>query len=349
MLRPIERAHLSFEFVRNIGQEGKNSEVYLARDHQLNADLVIKKISKGSFADPAAYFVEASILYQSEHANVVPVHYACQDEGFIYIAMPFFPNGSLKSLMDSRFLTVREIVRFAIQFLSGLHNIHTKGLIHFDIKPDNILLSKRKEALVSDFGLAKQMDSEGFAEQPISYTKISPPERVEGEGEFSILHDIYQTGVTLYRMCIGDKEFYLQWNSFFENGVFRRDLFMRAVKQGHFPDRTKFPEQIPQRLRAIVRKCMAPEEGNRYQSVLQITNALAEIDGPELDWRYEVAADGTRRWSCVSDGKECFLVVDPQGRSTAKKQNRTNAYTNINAFCKDAITPDDVRTFIETM
>ncbi len=347
MLKPYNRAELVFDFIKEIGFEGKNSNVFLAKDHQLNANLVIKRIKKNGVADPALYFSEASILYQSEHPNVVPVHYACEDKDYIYIAMPFFPNGSLKSLMNQRFLTVREIIRFAVQFLGGLHNIHTKGLIHFDIKPDNILLSKRGEALVADFGLAQRLNPEGSAEQEWSYTRITPPERIAGKKDFTIAHDIYQVGATLYRMCVGDKEFYGQWDTFFDKGVFQHDVFADTVAKGKFPARNKFPEQIPSRLRTIVAKCMAVDEKERYQSVLEIINALSDIDGPELDWFYSVEGDGTRKWFRVEDGKECMLIVDPQNRSVAKKQTAGGKYINLKPYCKDGIDFKGIRDFLQ--
>ena len=348
MLKPYNRAELAFETIREIGAEGKNSTVFLAKDHQLNAELVIKRIAKLTMPDQALYFQEASILYQSEHANVVPVHYACEDKDYIYIAMPYFEKGSLKALLNNRFLTVREIVRLSVQFLSGLHNIHTKGLIHFDIKPDNILLSKRGEALVSDFGLAQQMTPEGVARQDISYQKITPPERLARKADFTVAHDIYQVGATVYRMCVGEKAFHEQWDAFFPGGVPRGDLFVAAVINGTFPDRKRFPEQIPQRLRTIVVKCLAPAEDDRYRSVLEITNALSEIDGPELDWRYDVQPDGTRTWLKVSDGLECILTVDPKGDSIAKKQNKNGVYNNIRANCVKDATSKSIRDFIKS-
>ncbi len=90
----------------------------------------------------------------SAHPNVVQIHYACYDADRIYLAMPYYRKGSVTSLITDKYMTVREIVTVGCQVLSGLHNIHSKGLIHFDVKPDNILLSDRGEALLSDFGLA---------------------------------------------------------------------------------------------------------------------------------------------------------------------------------------------------
>jgi serine/threonine protein kinase len=165
MLKPYKRAEVTFEPILEIGQEGKNSTVHVVNDPNLNAQLVIKTIPKSSL-NVAEYFSESQILYLSSHPNVVPVHYACEDADSIYIAMPYFQKGSLNVLMSNKSLTVREIIKYACQFLSGLHNIHSKRLIHFDVKPDNILLSDSDEALISDFGLSRHTDYSGLAVSP---------------------------------------------------------------------------------------------------------------------------------------------------------------------------------------
>lgn len=91
------------------------------------------------------------------------------DSDHVYVAMPYYRKGSVAGLITGKHMTVREIVTAACQVLSGLHNIHSKSLIHFDVKPDNILLSERMEALISDFGLAKQMNLAGVALQDRLY------------------------------------------------------------------------------------------------------------------------------------------------------------------------------------
>ncbi|PWS22273.1 serine/threonine protein kinase, partial [Enterococcus faecium] len=87
-----------------------------------------------------------------------------------------YAKGSLKKLMSTRHLTVREIVVIGCQVASGLHNVHSKGLIHFDIKPDNILFSDRGEALLSDFGLTRPFNRSGHAEPFGLYGRMVPPE-----------------------------------------------------------------------------------------------------------------------------------------------------------------------------
>ena len=180
MFKPYNKAEVTFDLVREIGTDGQNSRTFVAADHQLNAEIVIKQIAKASLTSPVNFFDESKALYASAHPNVVQIHYACEDADSIYLAMPYYRRGSVKGLITNKHMTVREIVTVGCQMLSGLHNIHSKGLIHFDVKPDNVLLSDRGEALLSDFGLAKQMDLAGLAAQDRFYFKTIPASHDHG-------------------------------------------------------------------------------------------------------------------------------------------------------------------------
>jgi serine/threonine protein kinase len=180
MFKPYNKAEVTFDLVREIGTDGQNSRTFVAADHQLNAEIVIKQIAKATLASPTNFFDESKALYASAHPNVVQIHYACEDADSIYLAMPYYRRGSVKGLITNKHMTVREIVTVGCQMLSGLHNIHSKGLIHFDVKPDNVLLSDRGEALLSDFGLAKQMDLAGLAAQDRFYFKTIPASHDHG-------------------------------------------------------------------------------------------------------------------------------------------------------------------------
>ncbi|WP_235363849.1 serine/threonine-protein kinase [Burkholderia oklahomensis] len=340
MLKADTQAQLCFKLGDEIGSEGKNSTVFRAHDIQMDAQLAIKRITKSSIKDAADYYREASILYMGDHANVVPIHYACEDTDHIYLAMPYYPNGSLNGLLEQRFLTVREIVRYGIQFLSGLHNIHSKKLIHFDIKPDNILLSSRNEALLSDFGLAQRMRVDGKAEPPVSYVKNIPPEALV-ESEHSVAFDIYQVGLTLYRMCCGNDAFYeplKQFKSFAD--------FSAAVQKGAFPDRSTFPAHIPNPLRTLVKKCLSVDVNARYGAIIEVSNALGSIEGNELDWQYEVYPDGGREWTKSVDGREFTLTVTGSGESTATRRTEKTV-SKLKDFCAAKIDEKTIRKFLK--
>ena len=232
--------------------------------------------------------------------------------------MPYYVNGSLKQLMSRGFLTIRQIVVFATQFLSGLHHIHSQKLVHFDIKPDNILLSERGEALVADFGLAKARGLNGLAEQDMHYGKMAPPEAYRQE-QYDQRYDIYQVGLTLFRMCVGDAEFYDQYNSHIVNGVFDTHGFRHAVINGQFPNTSNdvFPEHIPDALIRVIRKCLQDVDG-RYSSAIEVVNDLAPIEGELLDWQYSVDQSG-RRWVKKVDDMIYTLEMDAARASIAKK------------------------------
>ncbi|MCV6823159.1 MULTISPECIES: serine/threonine-protein kinase [Halocynthiibacter] len=334
MLRPHKRAEVEWHEIREIGLEGKNSTTHIVEDVQLGAEIVMKRIAKSKLESASEYFDEAKALYATAHQNVVPVLYSCEDDKFVYVALPFFEQGSLSALMASRNLTVREIIRLSCQLLSGLHNIHSKGLIHFDIKPDNILLSERGEALISDFGLAKQMYA-GEAWQDQFYMPIAPPERVIGP-PFNLQHDIYQFGLTLYRMCCGGSSVRKQFDAFGGD----QQAFVSALEQGIYPNRQAFPEHIPNRLKSVVIQCLQPSPNDRFLSALAVANELAKVDNC-FDWEYETVGE-ERRWKRSENGTLKTFVVKGDG-STAFLTAKNGKTRRKTAHCKATMTPTKIR------
>ena len=344
MIKPYNKAEVTFDIIREIGQEGQNSKVYVAHDHNLDAELVVKKIEKAKIRNPQEYFRESRVLYMSAHPNVVPVHYACEDADAVYIAMPYYQNGSINSLLDDRFLTVREILVYACQFLSGLHNVHSKRLIHFDIKPANILISNTNEALLSDFGIAKHTNPVGVAGQDTFYFSIRPPEALDND-HFSTACDVYQVGLTLYRMCNGNEDYYRQLGIYGDRNNFDRNAFRYDLRNGRFPNRASFLPHIPEKLRKVVKKCLEANPDNRYASIIDISNALAEIDGNELDWQHSVEG-GKLVWKKQADGNLYTLEVDENQKSVAKKRTSVRE-SRMTTYCLDGIQPRKIREFLK--
>lgn len=344
MIRPYNKAEVSFELRTEIGQEGRNSRTYLATDPQLDAEIVIKQVQKTKISSVDDFFSESKILYLSSHPNVVQIFYACQDGDHIYIAMPYYKNGSLSTLINSRFLTVREVVSFGCQIASGLHNIHSKKLLHFDIKPDNVLISDRGEALVSDFGLSKQINFSGVAQQDRLYYKMTPPEALAGY-DFTISFDIYQLGLTLYRMCNGNSVFYQQFHAFgADQATFDSEAFRFALRNGRFPDRAYFLPHIPEKLRRIIKKCLEPDVANRYSSALEVANALADIDGKSLDWQFTLTQN-EKVWKKQDGEREYTLTLAADGSSRAVKVVNDGNPTRITSYCKTDLSSRDLKKF----
>ena len=343
MLKPYRRAEVGFDLRAEIGQSGRNSHTYRSHDHQLDAEIVIKEIAKSSIHSSSNFFDESKALYASSHPHVVQIHYACEDADSVYLAMPFYARGSLKEQITDRHMTVREVVVAGCQILSGLHNIHSKRLIHFDIKPDNILFSDRGDALLSDFGLAKQMNFVGVAPQDRHYTPMIPPEATRTH-DFDLRFDIYQFGMTLYRMCVGNNTFYTQLIPYGRGSHFNRLDFRNDVRNERFPDRRAFPPHVPERLRRIVRTCIKAEPNERYSTALECANALAAVDGTTLDWRLEEHRVA-RRWTKNENGTYYELSVDSSGASSCLKTAGSGQSRRVADMCRASVSESELKKF----
>lgn len=301
---------LSFTLNNQIGSGGE-AEVYLATDHQLNAKIVIKKIPKSNFSDIEKFFEESKKLYLTTHHNIVKIMYGSQDNNFVYLALPHYKNGSLKGLIDRRFLTSREIIRYSLQFLSGLNNIHSKGLIHFDIKPENILIDESNKALISDFGLAEYMGHYGFATVNGTTPIFAPPELFT-QAQHNIKFDIYQAGITLYRMCIGDVTFFQQVNdAFISRGITDQVHFINNLTREKFPKRNYFLPHIPKPLRNVVKRAIKADPNNRYNSILEMLNDISKIEIAN-DWAY-LKLENIETWK-----KEKYVVTCTENSTNNK-------------------------------
>lgn len=335
----LHTAELNFSFENEIGQEGRNSTVYRANDIQLSKLIAVKKIKKADITEPNEYYEESKKLSISEHSNIVKVMYGCSDEDHIYIAMPFYRNGSLKARAEKSPLTIREIIRYCIQFLSGVHHIHSKNLLHCDIKPDNILLSDSNEALLSDFGLAKFMDEYGLAEQNMVYEKQVPPEVLSG-GDRTVHYDVYLCGLTMYRLFNGEQHFYTQ----FQNKSKSLDEYKEAIRTGLFPDRNNYLLHIPKKLQTIINKALSVDIEDRYQNILELINALSSVED-HLDWIYE-KGDTFDKWTkrenattievslCYEDGFYDIVTKKSKGNSPLRKV-RDHCHTHIRTYKKE--------------
>lgn len=317
---------IHFKIISDIGgDEGKNSTVHIAHDNQLDAEIVVKKIKKSDFIDSDSFFDEAKKLYSANHPNIAPIQYSCQDEEFIYITMPLFPKGSLSKLINERPLSISEIIKYSIDLLCGLHYIHTNKLVHCDIKPTNILLSNSNDAILTDFGLAKHLNDEGYTIMDKFYHFHRAPETLQTN---VITHqsDIFQAGLTIYRLCNGNVFFKNQLNKYFEkDGSFNNNKFTKAIFEGKFPDRKSYLLHIPQKLKNYIRKALEVNPADRYNSVLDFLNDLASIE-VDYNWQF-MPLNGLDRWQCNKDNKEYEVTVSAISDNEAKVSSSKRVLT----------------------
>ncbi|EPN6626281.1 TPA: serine/threonine-protein kinase [Raoultella ornithinolytica] len=316
MISPHKRADVSFSKIRDLEEQGCFSTVYLAHDQNLDHELVIKEIPKSVGADKNVYFSEARLLYKHSHSNIVQVQYAAECDNNVYIAMPFYHNGSLQNKISKYNLTTREIIRYSIQFLSGLYHIHSKGLMHFDIKPNNIMISNRDEAMLSDFGLSKLINENGRATPDTGYFFHIPPEYFSlSPAEFNLTYDIYQAGLTIYRMCVGHVEFEKERSQFQTH-----EQLQHNITSGSFPAK-KYPPHIHKKLISLVNRCLEIDPNARYQSTLDVLNDLADISDGALDWRLlPTESANMQEWRKANGDVTLSIVFDASNASTTGKR-----------------------------
>ncbi|PAE07792.1 serine/threonine protein kinase [Terribacillus saccharophilus] len=323
---------LKFKPLREIGAEGRNSQVVIAHDPQLNAELVIKKITKKENMEEVKFFEESQMLYATQHPNIMPIRYATQDEDFIYIAMEHYEKGSLNTLMNERHITARELIKFSLEFLSGVQFMHSKGLVHLDIKPTNILINNSNKAVVTDFGTSKYLNELGLVEIDPLYPLHFPPEAVNTD-RASHLSDIYQIGLTMYRMANGNALFVRQLKDL---NITSNEELAASIKAGIFPKREMFLPHIPLSLRKIILKALSLKPEDRYEDVMSLMNELASLD-KNLDWSYNTINGNIRSNLTSTTGNmqhEVFFFQDDQG-SWYTEGYKTNLETGRKTRVKD--------------
>jgi serine/threonine protein kinase len=301
---------ITYQKLTEIGKgQGRNSKVYLADEPQLGGQVAVKEIDKANFGTaPADYFQEAKAMYQTGHANVVPIHYACETGSSIALVMPHYPDGSLAKRIEDRPLQPSEVLRVAQAVLAGLAHIHAAGFVHFDVKPSNVLFSMANVPMVADFGQSRPVSpTTGTATVPSLYYASIPPELLTS-AVGTALSDIYQAGLLLYRAVNGDELFQAQ--------IPPRSVLEERIRKGKFPDRNQFMPHVPKRLRTIIRKAMRVNPAERYQSATDMADALVHVALP-LDWLTEPLATGGYRWTAQRLGRASFVVeMTPQAGTT---------------------------------
>jgi serine/threonine protein kinase len=205
-----EQQLFEYRIVRLLGQ-GAFGSVYLAHDTLLDRPVAIKELTVASQADDVAvqrFLREARIAGGLNHPHVVTVHALRILEPSIYLVMEYVDGGSLRTLMDERGpLPAEEAVHTAADVCDGLAAAHAKGIVHRDVKPENILLARDGRAKVGDFGIAHV--PRGAGGPALTYTGFQPgtllymsPEQIQGQAVDG-RSDVYQVGVLLYEMLAG--------------------------------------------------------------------------------------------------------------------------------------------------
>jgi serine/threonine-protein kinase len=264
-----------FRIVRRLG-EGGMGQVYLAEQLSLRRKVALKLLHPELAAQPTTlqrFKIEAEAAARATHANIVQVYAIGAADGLHYMALEYVEGRTLRDILDKKgppeLLVALSIMR---QVAAALQRAHELGVIHRDIKPDNILLTRRTEVKVADFGLSR-IFAEDRRSPSLTQSNVSmgtplymSPEQVEGKNIDS-RSDLYSFGVTCYHMLAGRPPFH---------GETAFEVVCQQV-QKQPPPLAQIRPDLPADLCALVHRLMAKRPEDRPQTGREVGREVARL------------------------------------------------------------------------
>ena len=294
-----------YEILERIGMGGM-SDVYKAKDHKLNRHVAVK-VLKQEFSENTNFVskfrVEAQAAASLMHPNIVNVYDVGEDNGIYYIVMELVEGITLKKYIEKKArLSVREAVSIAIQACMGIEAAHNNHIIHRDIKPQNIIISKDGKVKVTDFGIAKAATSNTITSNVMGSVHYTSPEQARG-GYSDEKSDIYSMGITMFEMLTGRVPF---------NGETTVAIAIKHIQE-EMPSPRDYVPEIPVSVEQIVLKCTQKSPDRRYHNMdLLIADLKKALMSPDEDFVQIEDPDQTM----------ATRAVDPKERTEIKKQAR---------------------------
>lgn len=246
---------------------GGMADVYKGRDQMLNRYVAIKVLKKQYKEDEnfvRKFRSEAQAAAGLMHPNIVNVYDVGEDRGLNYMVMELVEGITLKEYIERKGrLSHKETISIAIQMCSGIGAAHASGIIHRDIKPQNIIISKDGKVKVTDFGIAKAVTSNTVSTNAMGSVHYTSPEQARG-GFSDQRSDIYSIGITLFEMVTGQVPF---------DGETTVEVAMKHLQQEITPPSELVPD-IPYSLEQIILKCTQKSVDRRYENMSEVIEDL---------------------------------------------------------------------------
>ena len=284
-----------YEILEKIGTGGM-SDVYKAKCHKLNRFVAVK-VLKQEFSENANFVskfrIEAQAAAGLMHPNIVNVYDVGEENGLHYIVMELVEGITLKKYIEKKArLSYKEAVSIAIQVCMGIEAAHNNHIIHRDIKPQNIIISKDGKVKVTDFGIAKAATSNTITSNVMGSVHYTSPEQARG-GYSDEKSDIYSLGITLFEMLTGRVPF---------NGETTVAIAIKHIQE-ELPSPQDFVGEIPNSVENIVKKCCQKSPDRRYQNMQELivdlkqslmnpNGTFAVTNDPEMEGGTRMVSDG---------------------------------------------------------
>jgi TolB-like protein/tRNA A-37 threonylcarbamoyl transferase component Bud32/Flp pilus assembly protein TadD len=266
-----------YRIERELGQGGM-ATVYLAEDLKHRRKVAVKVLREDLAASMGAarFLREIEIAAQLQHPNILPLLDSGDADGLLYYVMPYVPGHSLRErIAREGELPVHEAARLTAEVADALAHAHAQGVVHRDIKPDNVMLSGR-HALVTDFGVAKAV-SEAADRNAITTLGVAigtpaymSPEQAAADPHIDQRSDIYAVGAMAYELLTGRPPF---------DGAMPQQVLAAHLTEEAEPLSARRPG-IPAALDAVLMRCLAKRPADRWQSAAELHAALEPFGTP---------------------------------------------------------------------
>jgi eukaryotic-like serine/threonine-protein kinase len=264
---------------------GGMGEVYRARDTRLDRTIALKILPTAFSAEPDRlhrFQYEARILSTLNHPNVLAIYDVGEQNGVRYLVSEFLEGQTLRETMGAGALSRWRLVEYGLEIAKGLAAAHEKGVVHRDLKPDNIFVTRDDRVKILDFGLAKQAPAERSEEESVTMTSPTPtapgtvmgtvgymsPEQVRGQA-LDHRSDIFSFGAVLYEMASGERPFRGDSSVETMNAILKEDVAELSVSGA----------QASPGLERIIRRCLEKKPERRFQSASDLAFALEALSG----------------------------------------------------------------------
>jgi len=278
-----------YRIIQDLGKGGMG-RVYKAYDTEVNETVALKLIQSEIAADERTierFRNELRLARKITHKNVCRMYDLNKGENTYFLTMEFIPGEDLKGFIRrSKQLTPATIISIATQISEGLSEAHRLGVVHRDLKPQNIMIDEEGKVRIMDFGIARSLKAKGVtrAGTVIGTPDYMSPEQAEG-GEVDERSDIYSLGVVLYEMATGRLPF--------EGDTALSVAIMHREQKPKDPQEVS--PQVPESLGRIILKCLEKTKDRRYSSADELLSDLTRSDDPNFDvarpteWKKSIA------------------------------------------------------------